>query len=57
MFRGSGFRRLGKPSSSLKVTFINGAASDFLRKKIRFFEKKFVWERNSDEVNKKAKKL
>uniref|UniRef100_UPI003075DACA hypothetical protein n=1 Tax=Vibrio cholerae TaxID=666 RepID=UPI003075DACA len=53
----SGFRRLGKPSSSLKVTFINGAQPDFFREFFGFFCKKFVWKGNRDEADKKAKKL
>ncbi|MDN2668212.1 hypothetical protein OW495_15890, partial [Vibrio sp. 14N.309.X.WAT.E.F5] len=32
IFRYSGFRRLGKPSSSLKVTFNNGSKSRSFRK-------------------------
>ncbi|AIV06391.1 hypothetical protein LA59_13310 [Vibrio harveyi] len=57
IFRCSGFRRLGKPSSSLKVTFINGAYPDFFRKKFRYFLKNFIWRGNRDEADKKAKKL
>ncbi|MCG6245122.1 hypothetical protein K6U55_24165, partial [Vibrio diabolicus] len=49
-------RRLGKPSSSLKVTFINGAQTDFFREFFGFFWKKFIWRRNRDEADKKAKK-
>ncbi|MBH9742646.1 hypothetical protein CJ419_23910 [Vibrio navarrensis] len=50
IFRCYGFRRLGKPSSSLKVTFINDV-------KRRSFSKIFKKIINGDRINKSEQNL